>query len=118
MLYLFDIYNKADFFIKRFHVDPEFEFMKDQMKQLDIELALDQDSDERKPDINVMAAQEHVSDIERAICVIKERYRCLWHQLLFKAMPRIMIQEAAKHVVKWLNAFPPKGGYQQSTFQE
>ena len=94
---VFDLYNKADFIIKWIHVDPEFEFMKDTMKQLDIELSLNKDSDDQKPDVNVMAAQEHVSDIEIAIIVIKERYRCLWHQLPFKAMPRIMIQEAAKH---------------------
>ena len=62
------------------------------------------------PNINVATAEEHVPEIERMIRVIKERYRSLWHRMPYKAMPINMIQEAAITIVKWLNAFPPKGG--------
>ena len=60
--------------------------------------------------INLMAAQEHVSDIECTIRMVKERYRCLWHHLPYKAMPIRMIEEATRHVVRWLNDFPLIGG--------
>ena len=85
-------------------------FMTDVINNLDVDVILEDSQATNDVNINVMAAQEHVSDVERCIRVIKERYRCLWHRLPYKAMPKVMIQEAAKHVVKWSNAFPPKGG--------
>jgi len=93
--------------VKIIHADPEFAFMKNEMDTLDIEVIPEA---RMAPDTNVMAAKEHVSEIERTIRVIKERYRSLWHRLPYKTMPKLMIEEAAVNVVKWLNAFPPKGG--------
>ena len=44
--------------------------------------------------------QEHVPEIEHAIQVIKARYHAMYHCLLYKAIPKIMIKAAAKHTVK------------------
>ena len=108
---VFRVYNQADFSIKTVHGDPEFGFLRDPMMNLDIEMVIDDNRNEiPDPEVNIMAAQEHVSDIERVIRVIKERYQSLWHRLPYKAIPLVMIQEAANLVVRWLNAFPPKGG--------
>ena len=51
-----------------------------------------------------------MSQIERQIQVLKERFRALWHRLPFKMWPRTMIINGLRDVTKWLNAFPPKGG--------
>ena len=57
---VFRIYNKEGFVIWTIHADSEFKFMKETMKELDI-------------NVNLASAQEHQPDIERAIRVIKER---------------------------------------------
>ena len=46
---------------------------------------------------------------QRAIRVVKERYRALWHRLPYKAIPRIMIKIGVMEMVRWPSAFPPKG---------
>ena len=56
----FRVYNKGGFNIATLHIDPEFNILKDYMMDIDngIELA-------------PVSAQQHVPDIERAICIIK-----------------------------------------------
>ena len=61
MDHVFRVYNKAGYNIKYLHVDPEFKFMTETMKELDVT-------------VNLTTAQEHQPEIERAIRVIKERY--------------------------------------------
>ena len=97
MDHVFSVYNKAGYNIKYLHVDPEFKFMTETMKELNVT-------------VNLTAAQEHQPEIERAIRVIKETYQVLWHRLSYKVMPRIMIKIGVMEMVRWLNAFPPKGG--------
>jgi len=71
------------------------------MKKLDIELQLDDNTgDNIDSDMNIIATQEHVSDIERAIRLIKERYSCMWHRFPYKAIPKRMIIAAAKLISK------------------
>jgi hypothetical protein len=94
---MFRIYNKAGFMVKYLHVDPELSFMQDTMLDLDIQ-------------INITLAKEHVPDIERPIRVIKERARSLWHRLPNRTMSKIMIKMGVLEAVRWLNAFPLKGG--------
>ena len=94
---VFRIYNKAGFRITELHVDPEFKFLKEVMKDIDIEL-------------NCSSAQEHVPDIERSIRVIKERFRALYHRLPFNCITKTMVKYGAMECVRWLNTFPPKGG--------
>ena len=56
---VFCIYNKAGFTISTLFVDPELKFLEDTMTDIDITM-------------NYSSAQEHVPEIERSICVIKE----------------------------------------------
>ena len=55
-------------------------------------------------------AQEHVSEVERSIGVIKERFRSMYHRLPFQAMPKAMICIGAMEAAHWLNTFPAKKG--------
>ncbi len=49
-------------------------------------------------------------EVERDICLIKERGRGILNTLSIKKMPQIMLIELIYHVVLWLNAFPAKSG--------
>ena len=60
--------------------------------------------------LNICAANEHVSLIERCIRTFKERVRAIRHGLPYKNMPGLMIVHLVYFVCHWLNAFPPKGG--------
>ena len=90
-------YNNAGFVIKELHVDPEFECLQQEMELNDIT-------------VNLTAAEEHQSDIERMFRVIKERFRAIYHRCPFAMWPKIMIIRGASEAVKWLNTFPPAGG--------
>ena len=60
--------------------------------------------------LNCTAANEHVPEIERQICVIKERVHVCRHMLPFTYIPKLMMMFMVINVVMWLNSFPPKGG--------
>ena len=90
-------YNNAGFIIKELHVDPEFECLQQEMEINEIK-------------VNLTAAEEHQSDIERLFRVIKERFRAIYHRCPFAMWPKIMIICGASEAVKWLNTFPPAGG--------
>jgi hypothetical protein len=62
------------------------------------------------PNINLTAANEHETFIERKIRVIKERTRALRHTLPFKTLPRKMVANMVLYVTKLLNFFPVKNG--------
>ena len=96
----FALYNNAGFVIKSFHADNEFECIKPELEANDI-------------DVNICAADEHVPQAERAIRLVKERFRCLWHSCHFGRWPRVMIVKGAYKCRDDLNAFPPKGGISQ-----
>ena len=55
-------------------------------------------------------AQQHVPEVERAIRVIKERFRAAYHSLPYKMIPKLMVKALVGRLVKWLNMFPPQGG--------
>ena len=71
-------YNKAGFVIKELHADPEFECIEQEMELNDITM-------------NLTAAEEHQSDIERLFRVIKERFRAIWHRCPYAMWTKIMI---------------------------
>jgi len=58
----------------------------------------------------VMAANKHVPLIEQQIRVIKECIHATRHSLPFKAIPLLMLIKMVHTYVKWINAFPLKGG--------
>ena len=60
--------------------------------------------------INCVAAEEHVPEIERHIRTIKERSRSVVGMLPFKQLPARIVIELIHYVVFWLNSFPVQGG--------
>ena len=95
----FHIHNSSGFHIASGLVDPEFKALKNIMQD-----------DDNDIDMVYLTTQAHVPEIEPAICMIKEHYGAMYHSLPYKSIPKIMIKAAAKHTMKWLNMFPPKGG--------
>ena len=62
------------------------------------------------PRLNLTSANEHVPEIERKICVIKEWVRAGMYGMTFNAVPPIIWVSAVLFVTKQLNLFPVKGG--------
>ncbi|KAI2491389.1 Reverse transcriptase (RNA-dependent DNA polymerase) [Fragilaria crotonensis] len=60
--------------------------------------------------LNVVAAEEHVPEIERHIRVIKERARSVINTLPFDKVPARVIIELVYYCGFWLNSFPAAGG--------
>ena len=60
--------------------------------------------------LNTTGARDHVSEVERQIKVIKERMRAHHANLTFPSFMRRMTIDLAKHIVMFLNAFPPTSG--------
>jgi hypothetical protein len=61
--------------------------------------------------LNVADADDHVPEVERSICTIKERVRCLVQGLpFFKRMPKTMMRAVVENSNKVLNQFPAKKG--------
>ena len=90
-------YNNAGFYIRQFHADQEFDCIKPDLENEQIE-------------VNIVPAQAHVPVIERAIRTIKERYRAMYHRAPYSMWPKLMIIHGATNAVKWLNTFHPQGG--------
>ena len=75
---VFRLYNRAGFTIAYLHVDPEFKLLRKRMEDNDIE-------------VSFASAQEHVPEVERCICTVKERYCTLVQKLPYHVMPTTMI---------------------------
>jgi hypothetical protein len=60
--------------------------------------------------VNMMAAKEHVPEIERRIRLIKEQGQGILNTLPYKKMPQLMLIELIYHIVLSLNTFPMKLG--------
>ena len=60
--------------------------------------------------LNETSRDEHVGDIERYICTVKEQMRAVYSTMPFYKVPACLVIEMAKAVVFWLNAFPILGG--------
>ena len=61
------------------------------------------------PMINLESANEHVTEIERKIRVVKERCRAAQHGLTFQRIPKFLTIQIVFQTVKMLNFFPTKG---------
>ena len=91
--------NDAGFRIAHLHCDMEFKCLEHEMMENDNSIIMCH-----------VARKQHVPEVERCICTVKERVRALWHSLPYKTMPKLMITCLVCRQVKWLNMFPPKGG--------
>jgi hypothetical protein len=96
---VFEIYTQGGFTIQTALMDREFECLRDNLRGITL---------------NTTAASEHVPEIERQICVIKERARAIWSTLPFTKVPNRIIVELINFFVLWLNALPPASGISQT----
>ena len=95
---VFRCYNKAGFRIGSIHCDGEFKPLMDSVK------------DELGIDMNYTARGEHVPEAERNNRTIAERIRAAYHNLPYKAIPKLMLKYLAMECTHQLNLFPAKGG--------
>ena len=87
------IYRSKRLTINHLSVDREFECLREFCENLGINL-------------NTISANEHVPSVERAIRVIKERFRGIWHTLPFKNIPTRIQIELVYFTVFWLDFSP------------
>ena len=59
-------------------------------------------------EVNTTAAREHVPEIERQICLIKDRIRCTTSDFPFYPIPRLVFIHVVYTYVMWINAIPRK----------
>jgi hypothetical protein len=78
-------------------VDNEFEPMRRAMMDIGMEL-------------NTVAKDEHVPEVERHIRTLKERTRSVYNTVPFLRMPTMMTVEMVYSRQFWLNIFPPSDG--------
>ena len=57
--------------------------------------------------LNIAGAGMHVGEVERSIQTIKERVRCITHNLPFKRYPKVMSNACVTYNIKLLNQIPP-----------
>ena len=91
------VYMKRGFKISTLLMDGQFESIRGDLAEMQINL-------------NTVSNDEHVPEVERYICTIKERARCVYNTLPFRRIPTRMIIEIVYHSVFWLNSFPAEGG--------
>jgi hypothetical protein len=92
------LYNNADFIVEMIFCDQEFKPQMDPVK------------DDLGVSMNDTTTDEHVPEPERNNRTIAERIRCAYHNLPYKAMPKVMLRYLAMVCAQQLNFFPAKGG--------
>ena len=85
------------FRIRNAFMDGQFEPLRGNLAELGILL-------------NTASNDEHVPEIERQICTVKERTQGIYCTLPFQKMPRRLIIEMVYAANYWLNMFPRPGG--------
>jgi hypothetical protein len=95
---IFRHYNNAGYNITTILCDQEFKPIMDLV------------NDELGVAMNYTTTDEHVPEAERNNRTIAERIRCAYHNLPYKAMPKVMLRYLAMVSTKQLNLLPAKGG--------
>jgi hypothetical protein len=91
-------YNKAGFKVATIKCDPEFRPIMDPV------------SDDLEANMDYAPAKQHVPEAERNIRTISERIRAAYHNLPYKAIPKIMLKHLAMSCTKQLNLYPARNG--------
>jgi hypothetical protein len=89
------LYNSRGFIITDLHTDNKFACIRDHIAPINL---------------NLVAANGHVGEVDRSIRKSKERNRSTVHGLPFKRLPRLLVREAVKHIVTCLNQLPAVDG--------
>ena len=92
-----DLYRSRGFQLVMCHADDEFTSLRASLLALNV-------------GINIAATNEHVPEIERAICTLKECNRAVVNTLPFKHYPRTMKLALISAAATWLNLFPHADG--------
>ena len=92
-----NIYARGGFQVTMALMDGAFAGLHDVCNQLQVTL-------------NTTSRDEHMGDIERYICVVKEHMRGISNTIPFKRLTHNMVMELAKAVVYWLNSVPSNTG--------
>jgi len=90
-------YSARGFTIKHRLADGHFECLRKSLEHKGIML-------------NTTARDEHVPEVKRYICTIKERAHATINTLPFEKYPHCLIVEIIYNTVFWLNCFPHKDG--------
>ena len=90
-------YNSRGFVISDVFADNEFDMEDLKNKILPSTLQL-------------CAAGEHVSKVERVIRTVKDRCRTICHSLPYSSFPKLMSKGLVAHSVNWINTFTASGG--------
>jgi hypothetical protein len=90
-----NIYHSRNLLVEQLNTDNEFNVIRD---------------DIRPTLLNMVAANEHVGNIERSIRTVKEGTRCHVQRLPFRRWPKQMIIGCITYVVKCLNDIPSENG--------
>ena len=56
--------------------------------------------------LNETSRDEHVGDLERITCTVKERMGAIYNTLPFHKVPARLVVEMAKACMFWLNSLP------------
>ena len=89
------LYEARGFRVSDIHADREFECLHSSL--LPVEL-------------NTVAPDSHVGEVERSIRTIKERLRSTVHGLPYKRLPKLLVHSIVSDAVRCLNLFPWKYG--------
>jgi hypothetical protein len=89
------LYQSRGFRIHDKHADSEFECIREHLLPINL---------------NIVATDSHVSEVERSIQTIKERNRSMVHGLPYRRLPKLMVREKVKHSVTCLNQLPADDG--------
>jgi hypothetical protein len=89
------LYQNRGFTVTQVHADNEFECTRTHIAPVDL---------------NIVAADSHVGEVERSVRTIKERNRSTVHGLPYKRLPNLLVRELVKHSVTCLNQLPADDG--------
>jgi hypothetical protein len=96
---MYQYYLQRGFHITTVHADGDFAPLKTLIKAMP-----------GGPMVNLASANEHVSEIERCIRVVKERCQATQHSLPFHTIPKLMTIHIVLNVVKLLDFFSNETG--------
>ena len=95
------LYGRGSIIVQTILMDMEFDSTKDELMG--------------KPVVNNSAAKEHVAEIERCICTVKERCRAMASDLPFNFLHKTIVINLVYFWILWLNAFPAKKEFRKNS---
>ena len=95
---ILQIYQRHGFSVEVALMDGEFSHLRGEMASMGVML-------------NETSRDEHMGDIERFICTVKEWMRAIYNTLPFHKVPARLVVEMAQACMFWLNSLPPHSSF-------